>query len=42
MNKYKLIIGFSSAIGGVFLSVIGMNIFIGLTFLFGLKDYQLM
>lgn len=42
VNKYKLGIGLASTIGGVILSVLGMNIFIAMTVLFGIKDYQLM
>jgi hypothetical protein len=42
IKKWKPVLALCSLILGVLFSVLGMNVFIGLTWLFGIKDYQLM
>lgn len=42
VKRWKPALAIVSLISGVFLAVLGMNLFIGLTALFGIMDYQLM
>jgi hypothetical protein len=42
IKNQKPVLAFGSVIVGVLLTVLGMNIFIGVTWAFGINDYQLM
>ena len=42
IKNRKTVLAFGSLIIGVLLAVLGINLFIGLTWAFGLNDYQMM